>query len=223
MAEAIVHVQNAEHCGKKEAWTQLRKAITDRAVAVRWADVSLTPLDDLPGQYVEEDDVPPTNKWFWMAAFIKFSGGGTILYDPARRPRSVQRKLFLDGELEYRPLLVFREAVHAIWPVAFSTAADVESGGARSVKTADIRTPSSEVARKGGRPTVKFLVSNTLSRMRDEGCSLNRTQKVLASEIAGRNGKEIGAKGWHERTVFTHISNWLKENGFTPANPSPRE
>jgi hypothetical protein len=112
-AEAIIHIQKAESCGRDEAWVQLRKAIADGEVAVRWADASLEPSNTRPGHSVEQDDVPPASKQFWAVAWFRSSGRGRILDDPALRPRSVRYKLIKTGDLEFRPLLVFREAVDA--------------------------------------------------------------------------------------------------------------
>lgn len=220
-AEAINHIQKADSCGRDEAWIQLSKAIADGKVPNRWADVSLEPSTGRPGHYVEhyadEDDVPPTSRRFWAVAWFRFSGGGRIFYDPALRPRRVQRELVQTGKLEFRPLLVLREAVDAIWPVASRTIADVETRDTRSDNTAGIRATSSEAAHTGGRPSIKQLVWHTLSQMRDEGYSMAQPQKTIADVIARRNGKQLGDRGWSERTVLTHVSDWLKENGLSPA------
>jgi hypothetical protein len=220
-AEAIVQIQKVDSCGRDEAWIQLSKAIADGVVHKRWADVSLEPPTGRPGHYFEhyadEDDVPPTSKRFWAIAWFRFSGGGRILDDPTPRPRRIQRELVLTGKLQFRPLLVLREAVEGIWPVASTAAADVETGNTRSDKTAGNRATSPEAAHTGGRPSIKDLVYETLSQLRDEGISMAQPQKALAYEIAQRNGTQIGATGWSERTVIEHVSDWKKKNGFSPA------
>ena len=220
-AEAIKHIQKAANCGRDEAWIQLSKAIADGKIPNRWADVSFEPSTGRPGHYVEhyadEDDVPPTSRWFWASAWFRFSGGGRVLDDPARRPRSVRRKLALSGKRQFRPLLVLRDTVDSIWPVAGRTVADVETGGTGSDNTAGNQATSAEATHKGGRPSIKQLVYETLSQMRDEGISMTRPQKALAYEIAQRNGEQIGEKDWSERTVIAHVSKWQKENGSSPA------
>ena len=220
-AEAIKHIQKAASCGRDEAWIQLSKAIADGVVPTRWADVSFEPSTGRPGHYVEhysdEDDVPPTSKWFWAGAWFRFSGGGRVLDDPARRPRSVRRKLALSGRLEFRPLLVLRDAVDAIWLVASRTVADVETGGTGSDNTAGNQATSAEATDTGGRPSNKELVYETLSQTRYEGISMAQPQKALAYEIARRNGAQIGAKSWSERIVIAHVSKWQKNNGLSPA------
>ena len=106
-AEAIKHIQKADSCGRDEAWMQLSKAIADGKVPNRWADVSFEPSTGRTGHYVEhyadEDDVPPTSRWFWARAWFRFSGGGRVLDDPARRPRSDRRELALTGTLHFDP------------------------------------------------------------------------------------------------------------------------
>ena len=122
----------------------------------------------------------------------------------------------LTGRLQFRPLLVLRDAVDFIWPVASRTVADVETGDTGSDNSAGNQAISAEATHTGGRPSIKELVYETLSQMRDEENSMARPQKALAFEIARRNGKQIGAPGWSERTVIEHVSDWQKKNGFNP-------
>ena len=195
-----------DSCGRDEAWIQLSKAIADGVVPNRWADVSLG-ADTGGGHYVEhyadEEDVPPTSRWFWASACYRFSGGGRVLDDPALDLKRFKLKLARTGDLEFRPLLVLREAVDAIWPVASNTIADVEPAVSRLDKTA-------------GRPTNRDLVRKTLSAMRDERCSMDLPQKALAEQIVRRNNQQFGARGWSERAVLKHVSDWLKENSLSP-------
>ena len=123
----------------------------------------------------------------------------------------------LTGTLQFRPVLVLRDAVDSIWLVASRTVADVETGDTGSDNTAGNQATSAEATHTGGRPSIKELVYETLSQMRGEGYSMARPQKALAYEIARRNDKQIGAAGWSERTVITHVSDWMKVNGFSPS------
>jgi hypothetical protein len=117
LREALAHIEALDRVSPRAAWDQLREAIGDQAVAVRWADVTLEPSTMLEGHYVEEDDIPPTGERFWKLARIIFAGGGRVLDDPACRGSRVRLRLILDGKLHYRPLLVRREAVvERLWP-----------------------------------------------------------------------------------------------------------
>jgi hypothetical protein len=116
LREAVAHIKAADRVSRRAAWDQLREAIGDQTVAVRWADVTLEPSTMLEGHYVEEDDVPPTSRQFWKLALIKFAGGGRVLDDPACRGSSVRLRLIREGTLHYRPLLVRREPVERLWP-----------------------------------------------------------------------------------------------------------
>jgi hypothetical protein len=114
----------------------------------------------------------------------------------------------------YRPLLIERSAVQTLWPL--SDQRREESHWTASQPTQ--QQTASDKSSKGtlGRPTNRDVVWNTLSQMRDQEYSLNQAQKALAAEIAKRNSKQIGAKGWSERVVVKHVSDWLKENEFSP-------
>ena len=137
-----------------------------------------------------------------------FSGGGRILDDAGQRPRSVQRKLVQSEVLTFRRLIVLRTAVDTHWPVVSPTAAHGVTGDLRSERTPSIPKPS---ARTNGRPSFKGLVWNTLSQMQNDRFQMSVPQKLLAAEIARRNSTQVGAKGWSERTLLTHISMWLAE------------
>jgi hypothetical protein len=122
LCEAVAHIEIVERCSFRVAWDQLRDAIGDQAVMVRWGDVSLELSTIRDGHYIEEDDVPPNNEWFWTSARAIFVGTGRVLDDPACRAKNIRLKLIREGELHYRPLLVRREAVERIWPIAGETA-----------------------------------------------------------------------------------------------------
>jgi hypothetical protein len=114
--EALAHIATVEGLALETAWDQLRDAIGDGEAAVRWADVSLDLSTIGGGHYVEEDDVPPSVKWFWKSAWVEFEGEGSVLDDPACRAKNIRLKLIREDELHYRPLLVRREAVERLWP-----------------------------------------------------------------------------------------------------------
>ena len=62
-----------------------------------------------------------------------------------------------------------------------------------------------------GRPSVRETVRATLDQMRDDGTPMNVPQKTLAAEVAQRNGVTLGSRGWSERCIIQHTSEWLKE------------
>jgi hypothetical protein len=122
LREAVEHIEEVEHCSFRAAWDQLRAAIGDQAVMVRWGDVSLELSTIHDGHYIVDDDVPPNNKWFWKSARAIFVGTGCLLDDPACRAKNTRLKLIREGTLRYRPVLIQREAVERIWPIANETA-----------------------------------------------------------------------------------------------------
>jgi hypothetical protein len=49
--------------------------------------------------------------------------------------------------------------------------------------------------------------------MQDQKYDMTLPQKKLAEDVAKRLGKILGDRGWNERTIIGHVSNWLYENG----------
>jgi hypothetical protein len=117
LREALEHIQEIEDCTMRVAWDHLRTAIGDQEVPVRWGDVSLDLSTINEGQYIYDDDVPPKEKWFWKSARVMFTGKGRVLDDHARHGRNSRIRLIRQGKLNYRPLLVRREAAERIWPI----------------------------------------------------------------------------------------------------------
>jgi hypothetical protein len=203
LREALAHIKTVEDCNFRAAWEQLGEAIGDQAVKVRWGDVSLELSSLGGGHYIEEDDVPPTQKRFWRSARVIFSGHGSVLDDPANRSEAVRLKLIRQYRLQYRPLLVLREDVLRHWPArSAEKPSNMESARA------------SKAIRKEGRPSARDLVRQTLDSLRSAGTDLSLPHKRLAELVAQKSGKQLGSKGWKERTILQHISDWLKENGF---------
>jgi hypothetical protein len=56
-----------------------------------------------------------------------------------------------------------------------------------------------------------------MGQMRDESYNLTTPQLRLAELVAERNSRKLGDKGWSERTIIEHVSDWLKKNGFGPS------
>jgi hypothetical protein len=144
LREALAHIETAEDCGLKAAWDQLRDAIGDREAAVRWADVSLDLSTIGGGHYIEEDDVPPSEKWFWKSAWVKFKGEGRVLDDSVRRGKDVRLKLIREGKLSYRPLLVLREHVEKNWSIANGTAEPQRPTADLTDNTEKLHKPSAD-------------------------------------------------------------------------------
>ncbi len=206
LREALAHIKTVEDCNLRAAWGQLREAIGDQEVKVRWADVTLELSTIGPGHYLEEDDVPPTAGRFWKTARVIFSGMGRVLDDPACRSKSIRLKLIREYRLHYRPLLVLREHVEKNWPG--DSAEQLSSRG---------RTSASKDIVRAGRRSDRDLVWQTLDGMRKRGADLGVSQKRLAELIAKENDRQLDHdRGWKERTIVQHVSDWLKEHGLTP-------
>ena len=202
LREALDHIQMTGDCNLRAAWDH---AIGDQEARVRWADASLDLSTIGDGSYVDEDNVPPTAEGFWKSARAIFTGEGSVLDDPACRSQSVRIKLIREGKLGYRRLLVLREHVEKNWP---GDSAEHLSSGESTSATKDII--------RAGRPSARNLVWQTLDRMLARGDQLGVSQKRLAESIAQENDKKLGRdRGWNERTIVSHVSDWLKADGLT--------
>ena len=150
----------------------------------------------------------------------EFSGGGKILDDAGQRPRSVQRKLVQSEVLD------FPAPDCTPHGGGYPLAGGVSDGCAWCDRRFALRgLPSipKPSARTNGRPSFKGLVWNTLSQMQNDKFQMSVPQKLLAAEIARRNSTQVGAKGWSERTLLTHISMWLAQRTSSPPNIEPRK
>jgi hypothetical protein len=197
LREALAQIEKAEHCSLKAAWTLFGEACSDDQLDVRWSHcIHLT-----RGDWDDEDIGPPRTMRFWRLARRILIRGGEILDDPVSRKNSVRLQLIRQNKLRYRPVLIRRADVERIWRT--------EKG--REQERADIR-------RKEGRPSVKYKVWKTLQEMRDESHPLGAPQKHLATLVAKRNGRNLGDKGWNERTIIQHVSTWLRDKGLSPSN-----
>ena len=195
LREALTHIGKAERCTLKAALRQLGEAIADREIDARWPHAL-----HLSGDW-DEDLGPPRDIRFWKSARFILAGGGRILDDPACRTHHVRLQLIREGKLHYRRVLIRRDDVERIWPAR----------EARAREQVDIR-------RKQGRPTARDTVWKTMGQMRDESYNLTTPQLRLAELVAERNSRKLGDKGWSERTIIEHVSDWLKKNGFGPSN-----
>src|SRR5262249_42105378 len=110
----------------------------------------------------------------------------------------------LDKKRRFRKPIFRREQVSKLWPSM------PESGQSPSENVVDFpRGPR-------GRPSERDSVYQTLAQMRRDGVSLNKLQKMLAEEVASRNGVKLGDRGWDDRTIVQHVSDWLRENPDPP-------
>ena len=112
-----------------------------------------------------------------------------------------------DGK-EYRPLLIFRADILRLWPEPVE------------------RMPGEQSNSKPGpgRPSERDQIWTTLSEMqrtRSLPLTLNRSQKKILEGLAKKLNFTIGSRGWSERTVLQHISDWQKEND--PASQKMRK
>ena len=110
----------------------------------------------------------------------------------------------LDGK-EYRPLMILRADVLRLWPESCDPVEQMPAEQSNS-KSGQ------------GRPSARDEIMAALSEMQCQKLlPLNGSQKQIAKDVAKKCGHEIGSRGWSERTVKQHISDWQKEN--TPADP----
>ena len=198
LVEGIEHIQVGMSYEWLEALRQLKNEIGDGLVRVRWAD-----------QDGQSDR--PNPEYLKASQFFPIGFG--------LAPDNVNET--------YRTLLVDRSAVRKLWPVSDVARSilredEIPSGFSALMEKRvtplatpwpKINDPVSDhqpVVDKAGRPSIRDKVWHTLSQMRSEGESFDRSDKKLAKDVAKRNGKELGDGGWGDRTVMGHISKWRK-------------
>ena len=201
--EAIDRIQLSERCQPRVAWRQLQNAIADKVIAVKWDSKFSLPFDsDRP----PDEETPPNHESFWRNTLMRYSDAFVLdyrVYRPIGDPDAFTEFAVERGGF-YRPILVARRAVETHWPI--------ELGFPETTS----KPQASSTLKKKGRPSPAEAIRQTLSQMKKEGASFNKIQKALAAEVAAKNGKSLGDKGWHDRTVVQHISKWLKDVGLSP-------
>ena len=208
LVEGIEHIQVGMGYEWQEALRQLKNEIGEGSVRVKWADQD-EPSDRPDPEYLKTSQFFPVG--FGLA------------------PDNVNET--------YRTLLVERAAVQKLWPLSDAKKSilledEIPSGFTDLIE--ERVTPSLAILKRksnypvsdhqpmlgdsstppsiGNRshPSMQHKVWNILSQMRSEGESFDRPNKELAKEVAERNGKKLGDKGWGDRSVVGHISNWKK-------------
>jgi hypothetical protein len=104
-----------------------------------------------------------------------------------------------DGK-EYRPLLILHADILRLWPEP-----------SNPVEQMPGKQSNSESGR--GRPSARDQIWAAPSEMQSEkSLPLNGNQKQIATEVTNRLNRKIGSRGWSERTIVEHISDWQKRS-----------
>jgi hypothetical protein len=110
---------------------------------------------------------------------------------------------------EYRTLLINRADVLRLWPEPNDLVMQM------LVEESDSKT-------RRGRPSQRDQIWAALSEMKiQELLPPSGNQKKIAEDVAKKCNHKIGSRGWSERTVLQHISDWQKEN--PPADQKMRK
>jgi hypothetical protein len=198
-SELITHIRDVERCDEREARRQIGNAIEDGMLSKAWADERFV-FQSGPMQMPRDE--PPCDAGYWLECKADPADPDRVLervYDPrvVDKPKAAQ----LDRKARFRKPIFSRKQALTLWPL-MPESAQSSAGNILHVSR-----------RSRGRPTAKHLVKETLSEMRAEGLSLTKPHKTLAAEIAVRKGYKLDEhKGWDERTIVQHISDWLREH-----------
>jgi hypothetical protein len=199
-SKLIGHVRNIDRCDEHEARRQIGNAIADGKLRVGWDNEREIPFGIGPIQLPA--DRPPRDAAYWLKCEIDPTHPDCVLEPPSYDPDLVDKRTAkrLDKKRRFRKPLFERDQVVELWPLALTS----------------VQRPSENVVNfprgSRGRPSERDTVYRTLAQMRRDGVSLNKSQKTLAEEIARSNGAKLGDKGWDDRTIMQHISDWLREN-----------
>jgi hypothetical protein len=220
----IAHVRAAEQCDEVEARRQIGNAISDGKLLAHWSDTPVIP--PMPGSKVPfvlkdssnalmPDDAPPRDATYWMECESQVTDPDSVLEPPPYDPRMVNKRIaqLLDKRRRFRKPLFKRESVLYLWPSVKAAATSGESVPRDDEKIVPFPKRAPKAPR--GRPSARNTVRQTLAQMRAEGAPLREPHKRLAEIVAERNGRTLEDRGWDERTIVEHISEWLRENPGT--------
>jgi len=203
--EIIKHVREVEQCDEREARRQIGNAVADLDLHVRWEDQREIPFGSTGG-IGAQISVPPRDAASWLTCEIDLIDPDRVLEPPPYDPDLVDKHTAkrLEKTRRFRKPLFQHDEALKLWPPM------PESG----------QSPSENVVNSPrgsrGRPSERDSVYQTLAQMRRDGERLNKLQKTLAQEVASRNGHKLGDRGWDDRTIIQHVSDWLRENPDPP-------
>jgi hypothetical protein len=198
--EIIAHVTEAERCDENEARRQIGNAIADRMLHLWWEDQGEIPFGSGPLQV--RVSTPPRDAAYWLKCEIDPTDPDRVHELPSYDSDLVDKRTAkrLEKTRRFRKPLFQHDEALKLWPSM------PESGQSPSENVVNFPRGSR------GRPSERNSVYRTLAQMRRDGVSLNKPQKTLAEEVASRNGVKLGDRGWVDRTIVQHVSDWLREN-----------
>jgi len=204
-SKLVEHVRDDERCDENEARRQIGNAIADRMLRVRWEDQREIPFGSTGGIGVQIS-VPPRDAAYWLTCEIDLIDPDRVLEPPPYDPDWVDKRTAkrLEKTRRFRKPLFQHDEVLKLRPPM------PESGQSPSENVVNFPRGSR------GRPSERDSVYQTLAQMRRDGVSLNKPQKTLAEEVASRNKVKLGDRGWGDRTIVQHVSDWLRENPDPP-------
>ena len=166
LAKAVDWISQRDKCSRREATLQIRAALADNAISMRWEDRL---------KYIVED-YPPVERRFWQ-----------------REARIRRGRVFDPWAKQWRTLLILKHSILQHWP----------------------EPPDLASAAKGGRPSAKEKIYQALDKLSHEkghSAVKEMPRKVLPALVAEECGKQLGNRGWSERTVQEHTQSWLEEH-----------
>jgi hypothetical protein len=159
-----------------------------------------------PGGVGVQISVPPRDAAYWLTCEIDPTDPDRVREPPPYDSDLVDKHTAkrLEKTRRFRKPLFQHDEVLKLWPPM------PESGQSPSENVVNFPRGSR------GRPSERDLVYQTLAQMRRDGVSLNKPHKTLAEQVASRNGHKLGDRGWDDRTIVQHVSDWLRENADPP-------
>jgi len=192
LAEAVAHVCERDGCDATAAQVQLRKALGDGALFVRWEDERPTPRMPGGGAMIAPDR-PGRNQAYWQSARMR---GAEVFDPPDGVVTDAGRAAVAAGTLgAWRVLLLLRFDVKRLWPAP--AAAPVLVDVTSKVAPGDVALPPSPAARRPGRPSRATEIDAAI-RECDRGQSVK--------ELIGAVHKIVGrGAGRSESTIRRRI------------------
>ena len=169
LAEAVAHVRNSDGCDAKAAEMQLRKALGDGALFLRWEDERPTPLMPGGGATIAPDR-PGRDQAYWQSAQVRaaevFDPPDGVLTDAGRA--AVAARTY--GR--WRVLLLLRATVEALWAAA----------------------PTGQKSRRAAQPNVDRWILAVYSKAKSDGSPTPKRAQVFRDCRAATHATEAQMK-----------------------------
>jgi hypothetical protein len=208
LVEVVNHVQLSQRCDQAAALSQLRMALADQEVPVRWkADPRPQGIFHIGPAPIFSVDQVSTDASYWIQTLIFLDGDGRVIDQPPFQYLEAEGELPPPQRLgRPRPLLLLRSRVLELWQMPSDTAPDSEQAeppklSRRKREDAEIQQAAREVYRGAPEDPPNMDEAGREICQRLPGADRDAVRKVLKEEEFAKLRRPSGNQPKHGRST----------------------